>query len=177
MGRHTRTAALSAGFLALVLAGCGTDQPEADQTDEMVEETPDDEMTDDDDDAMTDDDDAMTQGGTVTVAATSLGEVLVDGDGLTLYMFDSDSEGASTCYDACATTWPPLLADDDPATGGGAADSLGGTVERDDGGTQVTYAGWPLYYFEQDAVPGDVNGQGVNGLWWVLDAEGEPIRE
>lgn len=166
MQRATRAAAVST--LALVLAGCTAEDPPAETP---VVETP---MTNDD--AAADDDAAMADA-TVMVASNSLGDVLVDGAGLTLYMFDPDAQGASTCYDECAANWPPLLQDDEPVAGDGADQSLLGSVERDDGGMQVTYAGWPLYYFMQDAAAGDVNGQGVNDVWWVLGAGGEPIRE
>ena len=116
----------------------------------------------------------------VTVASTSMGEVLVDSGGLTLYMFEPDQQGASTCYDQCEQTWPPLTVDGEPVAGEGADESLLGVVERDDGTQQVTYGLWPLYLFAQDSAAGDVNGQGVNGfngLWWVVDPEGEPVRE
>lgn len=113
----------------------------------------------------------------VTVASTSLGEVLVDGAGMTLYMFDPDEQGPSTCEDDCAAAWPPLVADGAPVAGDGVDSELLGTVERSDGSSQVTYDGWPLYYFAQDAAAGDVNGQGVNEVWWVLMADGEPVRE
>ncbi|NMR21688.1 hypothetical protein HIR71_15950 [Cellulomonas fimi] len=113
----------------------------------------------------------------VDVASTSLGEVLVDAEGMTLYMFDPDAQGASTCYDDCAAAWPPLLTDDDdPDTGDGADDSKVGTVARDDGTSQVTYNGWPVYLWAQDTAPGDVTGQAVGGKWWVLDRDGEPPR-
>lgn len=111
---------------------------------------------------------------TVEVGDTSLGQVLVDGDGRTLYMFDKDTNGGpSTCYDECAAAWPPLLTSGS-AAGEGIDEAKLGTTERDDGTTQVTYAGWPLYYWAQDAAPGDVDGQGVNGVWWVLTADGQP---
>lgn len=116
-------------------------------------------------------------GAAVQVGSTSLGDVLVDQAGMTLYMFDKDTQGSpSTCYDQCASAWPPMLTDGAPSAGTGADDGKLGTAERTDGTTQVTYDGWPLYYWAQDAKPGDVNGQGVNGVWWVLDADGTPIH-
>lgn len=116
----------------------------------------------------------------VQVASTSIGEVLVDSDGLTLYMFEPDQQDTSTCYDQCAQAWPPLTVDGEPVAGQGADDSLLAVVERDDGTGQVTYGQWPLYHFARDSGPGDVNGQGVDGfggLWWVLDPDGVPVRE
>jgi predicted lipoprotein with Yx(FWY)xxD motif len=113
---------------------------------------------------------------TVAVATTSLGDVLVDAEGRTLYMFDPDKQGESTCYDQCAQAWPPLTVEGDPVGGEGIDDSLLGVVDRTDGSQQVTYGDWPLYYFAKDAAPGDVTGQGVNQVWWVIDAEGQPVR-
>ena len=116
----------------------------------------------------------------VMVAGTSIGEVLTDSDGLTLYMFEPDQQGVSTCYDECAQVWPPLTVDGEPAASEGVDESLLAVAERDDGTSQVTYGQWPLYHFAQDSAAGDVNGQGVdgfNGLWWVVDPEGQPVRE
>jgi len=106
-----------------------------------------------------------------------LGDILVDGDGMTLYMFDSDTkgDGASTCYGGCADNWPPLVGDS-PAAGSGVSASLS-TFERDNGDAQVAANGWPLYYFTPDSAPGDVQGQGVGDVWWVLNPAGEPVRD
>jgi predicted lipoprotein with Yx(FWY)xxD motif len=112
---------------------------------------------------------------TVAVNATDLGDILVDGDGNTLYMFVPDEQGASTCYDDCEQNWPPLTGT--AAAGDGTDQSLLATVERDDGMSQVTYNDWPLYYFAGDAAAGDTAGQGIGDVWYVLDASGEPVRE
>ena len=109
----------------------------------------------------------------VTVADSSLGSVLVDGEGNTLYLFTPDGQGSSVCYDQCATAWPPLSAD--AVAGDGVDAGLLGSAPRTDGPDQATYNGWPLYYFVNDAAPGDVNGQGVNDVWYVLDAAGNGI--
>lgn len=113
---------------------------------------------------------------TLSLADTDLGSILVDGDGRTLYLFTPDTGGTSTCYDDCATSWPPLLADGAPATGDGVDAALLGSTSRTDGTTQVTYNGWPLYFFAGDTGPGETNGQGLGGKWYVLDAAGEMIR-
>lgn len=112
---------------------------------------------------------------TVATADTDLGEVLVSDDGATLYLFDSDPEDGSACTDACAETWPPLPG---PVEAGDGADAaLVGTIERPDGTTQTTYAGHPVYRYAADGGPGDVEGQGVGGVWWVLAPDGSAIRE
>lgn len=115
-------------------------------------------------------------GATVATAETSLGEVLVDGEDMTLYLFTDDTDGTSTCYDDCEEQWPPLVVDGEAAVEGGADESLLGTTERDDGSTQVTYNDWPLYYWAGDSAPGDVNGQGVGGVWYVLDPAGNAVE-
>jgi predicted lipoprotein with Yx(FWY)xxD motif len=114
-----------------------------------------------------------------------LGTVLVDGEGLTLYMFEPDRQsGRSTCYGECENLWPPVLLVDGvkaPSAGAGVNASLLGTTVRTgdpDDLEQITYNGWPLYLWHGDSQPGEANGQGLNdsgGLWYVLDADGVPI--
>jgi predicted lipoprotein with Yx(FWY)xxD motif len=113
----------------------------------------------------------------VKVASTALGNVLTDPSGRTLYMFDPDKQGASTCYAKCAQAWPPLTATGTPGAGAGADASLLGTTKRREGTTQVTYGRWPLYYFAPDTKPGDVKGQAVGGVWWVVSADGQVVRD
>ena len=117
-------------------------------------------------------------GPSVRVAAhPDLGEILVGPDGMTLYMFDSDTRGAgaSTCEGGCAEAWPPLVTTEDPTAGAGVTATLS-TFEREPGERQVAAAGWPLYYFARDEAPGDATGQGAGGVWWVLGPDGTPIR-
>jgi len=132
---------------------------------------------------------APAGGGTPTSAASgaaalkttsgALGTFLTDAAGRTLYLFVADTSSTSTCYDACASYWPPLLTNGAPTSGGGGVDSSKlGTTTRTDGTTQVTYNGHPLYYFGQDQNPGDTTGQGSNGFnakWWVVDVDGNAI--
>jgi len=122
---------------------------------------------------------AVTTTATVAVADNSkLGKILVDGSGKTLYLFEKDTTNASTCYDACATYWPPLLTKDAPKAGAGVNASLLGTSKRSDGTVEVTYAGHPLYYVVTDHNPGDASGQGVNNFgaaWFVLGPDGKKI--
>jgi predicted lipoprotein with Yx(FWY)xxD motif len=113
---------------------------------------------------------------TVTTADSDLGEIVVDAEGRTLYVFLPDEGGESTCYDDCEATWPPLLADG-AATGDGVDASLLGTTERTDGSTQVTLDGWPLYYFADDAAPGDTNGQAIGDVWYVVAPDGTHITD
>ena len=118
----------------------------------------------------------MTAAVQIVAAETDLGEILTDSEGFTLYAFTNDTEGVSTCYDECATNWPPLLADtEDLDSGEGVASNWLGSVERDDGSSQVTYAGWPLYYFAADAEVGDINGQLVGGVWFVVSPDGQLV--
>lgn len=113
-------------------------------------------------------------GAQVSTAQTSIGEVLVDPAGLTLYGFIDDVEGVSTCFDTCATAWPP-------ADGGlaviAALDGAGfDSISRPDGTEQLRVAGrWPLYTFAGDAAPGDVSGQASGGVWFAVAPDGSLI--
>ncbi len=135
-----------------------------------------------DDDGTANDDSSATDATSDTGAAgralatmeTDLGTIVVDADGMTLYMFMSDDQGPSVCNDECAGNWPPLTGN--VTAGEGLEPSLLGTATRDDGSEQPTYGGWPLYYFAADAAAGDVNGQGVGDVWFVISANGEPIQ-
>jgi predicted lipoprotein with Yx(FWY)xxD motif len=109
----------------------------------------------------------------LAVAATDLGDVLVDAGGMTIYVFTPDAQGDSTCLEGCAERWPPVP--EATAVGEGLDPALLGTTTRSDGDVQATYGGWPLYRFATDAAPGDVAGQGVGQVWYVLDAAGSPV--
>jgi predicted lipoprotein with Yx(FWY)xxD motif len=116
---------------------------------------------------------------TVKVSNSSLGRILVDGKGITLYDFVKDKGKTSVCYGACAALWPPLLTKGKPIAGRGTKASLLGTTKRKDGKLEVTYNGHPLYYFVTDRKPGQTTGQGVNqfgGPWWVLSPAGKEIH-
>jgi predicted lipoprotein with Yx(FWY)xxD motif len=118
---------------------------------------------------------STAQDSTVMTARSDLGTILVDGAGMTLYLFTGDTRdsGKSACEGECIGAWPPLLGE--PRAVKGANESLAGTIERNDGTIQATYNGWPLYHWTQDSAPGDTTGQGVSQAWWVLDANGDPI--
>jgi len=87
---------------------------------------------------------------------------LVDGNQMTLYVFDNDTPNMSNCYDQCAENWPPLIVDE-----GMAVDERFTTIERRDGSLQLAYHGHPLYLWKNDRRPGDMTGDGVRGVWHV----------
>jgi len=118
----------------------------------------------------------------MTGRVSGLGTVLVDGKGITLYMYATDRRGQpSRCYDICAVQWPPLVLPPgvtSPVAGPGAVAALLGTAPRRDGSTQITYNGWPLYLWPPDRAPGMATGQALTnagGLWYVLTPAGRPI--
>lgn len=123
---------------------------------------------------------AAAAGMTIAVATNAkLGQILVDGKGMTVYLWVADTATTSTCYTTCATFWPPVLTTGAPQAGAGAQASLLGTTTRTDGMVQVTYAGHPLYYFQKDKQAGDATGQGSNGfgaLWWVMSPAGTAMH-
>jgi predicted lipoprotein with Yx(FWY)xxD motif len=95
-----------------------------------------------------------------------LGAFLVDGKGMTLYLFTKDTAGVSNCSGNCLKAWPPLVATDNLVAGPGVTGKLG-FMTRSDGTKQVTYNGLPLYYWASDMKPGDITGQGIGGVWFV----------
>ena len=99
------------------------------------------------------------QPGTVNVASSDLGTILVNAQGRTLYLFQKDSGTTSECTGACAGAWPPLRATGTPTVGGGARASLVGTTQRSDGQPQVTYNGHPLYLFSGDTQAGQTRAR------------------
>ena len=115
-------------------------------------------------------------------AVPGFGQILVDGQGFTLYVFVPDQQSSSTCYNTCATAWPPLILDSGqsvPSAGTGAHAPLLGITHRSDGSLQVTYDHWPLYTWVNDVRPGEATGEGLNnlgGLWYVLGPTGNVIR-
>ncbi|NTU99239.1 hypothetical protein HGA64_04530 [Candidatus Falkowbacteria bacterium] len=105
----------------------------------------------------------------------SLGKILTDGKGMTLYTFTNDSKGTSTCYADCATSWPPLTADGLPKIADNLIANKFGIITRVDGSKQVTYEGMPLYYWFKDVKPGDATGQGVGGVWFVYKVASDDL--
>ncbi len=111
----------------------------------------------------------------VSAGKTIYGDILVDQKGRSVYMFTKDTNGESACYDKCAVAWPPVLTEVAPTVGTGAKAELLGTVKRKDGSLQVTYNKMPLYYYVEDAAAGDLKGQNVNSVWFVLRPTGEVL--
>ncbi len=115
----------------------------------------------------------------VGLASSKLGKILVDAQGRTLYLWEADTGTASTCSGACASAWPPLTTEGQPVAGAGVSAAELGTTKRQDGTTEVTYNGHPLYTFSGDSVPGQTAGQGSDGFgaeWYVLSATGNAIE-
>ena len=115
---------------------------------------------------------------TVGVAKSSLGSILVDSTGRTLYLFKADVGTKSACTGACATAWPPLLATGKPTAGKGLTASKLGTTTRSGGTRQVTYNGHPLYLYVGDTKPGEVTGQGLTAFgaaWFAVSPAGNQI--
>lgn len=123
----------------------------------------------------TDDAQSPSAEATLMVATTGHGDTVVDGSGRAVYLFDNDSAGASSCDDQCAQSWPPLAVEGAPVAGDGIDAAQLGTIERTDGVMQVTYAGHPLYHFAGDENPGDVNGHGLNEVWWLVRPDGSAM--
>ncbi len=167
IGRSSWIRFLAIGaVLVLALASCSNDEEPGATGDDTTTEQPADTGTEE-----------PSGDATLAVASSDLGDILVDAEGFTLYVFFADTDGTSTCYDDCATTWPALTVEGDPVAGDGADDGLLGTTERDDGTTQVTYDDQPLYTYAPDEAPGDTNGQGVGDVWYVVGPDGKAIED
>lgn len=109
-----------------------------------------------------------------------LGRYVVDGKGLTLYLFEKDKNAKSACYSACAKVWAPLITSGKPTAGSGIAGSKIGTTKRKDGRLQATYGGHPLYHYDDDHKAGQTEGQGerlFGAEWYVLAPSGKKIDE
>jgi predicted lipoprotein with Yx(FWY)xxD motif len=121
---------------------------------------------------------ASGQAASVGVSNTGIGQILVNPQGHTLYLFKADQGMKSACTGACAGAWPPLLVKGKPTLGKGINASLVGTAARPDGTTQLTYNGHPLYLFAQDQKAGETNGQGVSAFgaaWFALNSAGNQV--
>jgi predicted lipoprotein with Yx(FWY)xxD motif len=116
---------------------------------------------------------------TLTVRSTRFGRILFDGRGQALYGFTRDRRGGpSRCYGECAAAWPVYFAGATMRAGKGVRQSLIGTTRRSDGRRQITYNGWPLYFYAHEG-PGEVKCQNVDefgGLWLVARPDGTLVR-
>jgi predicted lipoprotein with Yx(FWY)xxD motif len=166
-----RLIAIGAASGLLLLAGCGGDDDEDSGGAAATETSP----------TATSASKAASptaNGTAVKLAGSDYGQVLFDGDNQAIYLFDKEQGAKSECYGECAAAWPPVVTNGDPQAGQGVDTSLLGTIKRDDGTTQVTYGGHPLYYYAHEG-PGQVLCQNVDefgGLWLVVKADGDPVR-
>jgi predicted lipoprotein with Yx(FWY)xxD motif len=167
----TILAAVSA--LAVTLAACGDDEDSSDSASGGGAATT---------EAATTTEETAPQaqaatGTTIKLGDSQFGPVVFDGDDQAIYIFDKETGPTSECYGECAAAWPPVLTKGEPQAAGGVKQNLLGMTERDDGTTQVTYKGQPLYYYAHEA-PGEVTCHDVDefgGLWLAIDAEGNSV--
>ncbi|MFF0520461.1 hypothetical protein ACFYTC_17250 [Actinomadura nitritigenes] len=122
------------------------------------------------------------EGGTIATAKVgNLGQILVDGEGRTVYLFEKDQGGKSSCAGACAAVWPPVTTTGTPHAGSDAKASKLGTTTRSDGKKQVTYGGHPIYYYTPDGgVKGSAKGQGLTQFgagWYVVSSAGQKVEK
>lgn len=115
--------------------------------------------------------------GSVKLGSSTFGPLLTATSGRALYYFSNDSKGTTTCYGACALTWPPYMATDGlrvdaSATDEGKATGTLSILTRADGSQQITYTGWPLYLYKEDVTVNDVKGHGVNKIWAIARPNG-----
>src|SRR5689334_16576263 len=156
MTRKLLATAASVGVIALIVAGCGSGGSKSSSTPAS----------------------ASTSGPIVTSASTSVGKVVVDGKGRSLYSFSKDIGPKSMCAGACATFWPPYTATTKPAGIGGVSAGSITLVMRADGTKQVALNGHPLYYFKGDQAAGQLNGQGLDNFgakWWLVGPSGSKV--
>jgi predicted lipoprotein with Yx(FWY)xxD motif len=170
----TRVPLLAVAAMAMIgIAGCSpTSAPPA--AEETAEEAPEETTP-----AEEEPSEAPAEGdAALMVASTDLGDVVVDANGMTVYMFDNDTQGGDTssCTGECLEQWPPVITTSETPTGTDITGELG-TIETPEGELQVTLDGWPLYLWVNDKAPGDVTGQAVGGVWWVLGPDGQVIRD
>jgi predicted lipoprotein with Yx(FWY)xxD motif len=127
------------------------------------------------------------KGGTVNAAlkttvvktrTTQYGQILVDAQGRTLYLFEKDNGMSSSCSGSCASYWPPVPVKGQPQASGGAMASSIAVITRSGGRKQLSYDGHPLYYFVGDRKAGQTSGQGLDQFgakWYVLDSGGAAV--
>jgi predicted lipoprotein with Yx(FWY)xxD motif len=109
------------------------------------------------------------------VRRTKLGRILTDQRGRTLYLFEKDTHGRSTCFRACARVWPPALVSGRPRAGEGVVASKLTTTRRGSFKRQLVYAGHPLYRMNADVRPGQTQGEGFLATWWLVSPSGHRL--
>lgn len=110
-------------------------------------------------------------------ASSAKGDIVVDGKGMSVYYFTKDvkDSGKSACEGGCLAAWPPVTTTSDKPVVEGVTGTIG-TITTADGKKQITVNGMPVYYFAKDTAPGEVKGQGVNGVWYLVSPSGEMIK-
>jgi predicted lipoprotein with Yx(FWY)xxD motif len=119
-------------------------------------------------------------GGAATVRTMedpAFGTILTDGSGNALYLFEKDQGTTTSCTTGCSSTWPALTATGTPTAGDGVDGSLLGTAKQADGSMQVTYNGHLVYRYSGDTAPGQTNGEGIGGVWFVVSASGDAVQQ
>jgi predicted lipoprotein with Yx(FWY)xxD motif len=170
MSRFVAIAALAAGLL---VAGCGDDDDDSENGSGGATATEAAAPTSTEPATPA----AAGAGNTIKTADSQFGQVLFDGDEQAIYYFDKESGSKSECYGACADAWPPVLTEGAPQAGRGAQVGLLGTTQRNDGTTQVTYDGHPLYYYAHEGT-GVVECHNVDefgGLWLAVQPSGQAV--
>jgi predicted lipoprotein with Yx(FWY)xxD motif len=119
----------------------------------------------------------VASGPSVAVGSSSLGKILVDRRGMTLYTYGHDKRNASVCTEVCARVWPPATVAGATTSGAGVSRSRLRTIERADHRTQLVYGGHPLYTFSEDTRRGQMGGEGFLGVWFVISPAGRPVKQ
>jgi predicted lipoprotein with Yx(FWY)xxD motif len=118
-------------------------------------------------------------GGTVQIGDNgTYGKILTDGEGNTLYLFGQDQGTKTACSTGCSSTWPALtVSGGKPTAGDGVNASLLGVAKQADGSMQVAYNGHLVYRYSGDSAPGDTNGEGISGVWFVVSSTGDAVQQ
>jgi predicted lipoprotein with Yx(FWY)xxD motif len=123
---------------------------------------------------------APARGPVVSMETTSLGRILDNAQGRTLYLFAKDTAGKSACTGQCAAFWPPMIASGKPVAGAGVKAALLGTNKLADGRLQVTYNHHPLYTFAKDTKKGQTSGEALNAFgadWFAVSPAGSKVMK
>jgi predicted lipoprotein with Yx(FWY)xxD motif len=174
----SRLLAIAGVLASIALAACGGDGNSAATTPAPVEDGTQGSATGDREASGDGVKDETGSGTEVVVAESQYGPVLFGPEQRAIYLFDKESSDTSRCYGACAEAWPPVLTKGSPEAGEGVDAKLLGTTERDDGSTQVTYSGRPLYYYVDDP-RGEILCHGVEefgGLWLAVQPDGNAVE-